>query len=141
MARPRHLYVSQGETRAITDTLRHPQTDEVLDLTGCTVTFYLIDTQFWLGQKFSPPYPGETVVLDTDALKVDGASVTITGATSGAVSYSPAAEDFDTPGTYFRQYKVVDGSSKVTLTPRIDLSNGLEECPLLFVAPGLPEFS
>lgn len=93
------------------------------DLTGCTVKFNLIDSQYWLGQQFNPPISGE--FHDTSSLKVSNGTCAADADTSnfpvasGWICASTASTWFDTPGTWLFQFKVTDSSGYIEHYPEI----------------------
>lgn len=82
------------------------------DLTGMTVTLSAIHAQMWLGADYDAPYGdmSDTTEEVTLTKKIDGASCTLDGAATGLVGWVPTTTQTDTPGPYYYQFKVVDGS-------------------------------
>jgi hypothetical protein len=92
-----------------------------VNLTGCTVKFFLTDSQYWLGQQFNPPLSGE--FHDVSNLKVDNGTCAADADTSnfpvasGWICASTVSTWFDTPGNFHFQFKVTDGSGYIDYYP------------------------
>lgn len=103
------IHRARGSTRPVTFTILIGDTAQ--DLTGCTVTVYLLDAQYWKGRDYDTPgsrFNYRTV--PTGSLKVDGASCTIAAdqsADTGEATWTPGATDLDTAGMYWFQPWVV----------------------------------
>lgn len=107
------VYRGRGSTRPITFTVE--EADEPKNLTGATVTMYMIDTDYWVGEDFDNPnsYYSRTEVPSRSNLKVSGASCVLDAdPTTGVFSWTPTAAQMDTPSIYWLQPKIVfsDGS-------------------------------
>lgn len=72
-----------------------------VDLSGCTVTASMFDCN--------------GTAIDTTS------DVTVTGTTSGQVTYTPDAADFTTANQPYRiRFKVIDGTGAITYYPNAD---------------------
>lgn len=89
----RPIQIVTGDTRVWRFTLRD-DTGAALNLTGATVTLSMR-------------------VRGATSNKIAGASMTITGATTGTVEYAPVAADVNTVGSFDIEIKVSDSASKV----------------------------
>lgn len=129
------LEVSRGDTLPIVFTLRN--NGAAVNLTGSTITFYMIEARNWRGQDFDAPLSawngGTSNASGIGGLKVNAAAVTLTTAASGIVTVTPTSAWFDTPGDYLYQFKVVYGDGTIEHVPTL-LG---EPLPRLRVGPGL----
>lgn len=130
------LEVSRGDTLPITFTIKN--NNVAIDVTGATITFYLIHADNYRGKDFDAPLSqwnggSSGTGVGIGGLKVDAASVTLTTAASGIVTVNPTSTWFDTPGDYIYQFKVVYGDGTIEHVPPL-----IEEpLPRLRVGPGL----
>jgi hypothetical protein len=130
------IEVSRGDTLPIEFTIKNNGT--AIDVTGCTITFYMIHAQNFLGYDHDAPLSqwnggSNTTVVGIGGLKVNGAAVTLTTPASGIVTVTPESDWFDTPGEYLYQFHVVYGDGTIESVPTL-----LEEpLPRLRVGPGL----
>lgn len=106
---------ARGSTRPITLTLE--EADDPYDLTGCTVTMYMMDYAYWWGEDFNGPDSRHRQSLSTQrgaTLKVSGASCDLDAdPTTGRFSWTPTATDTDTPGKYILQPHFVFADASV----------------------------
>lgn len=116
VARLKDIEIAEGETAALVFTLRDAN-EQALNLTGATVTISLLDTNYYQGEVFNPPYTRTPGTLGTVTYEVDAASVTVTTAASGIVTWTPLAAHVDTPGDYHYQFKMVFGDGSIRKYP------------------------
>ena len=130
------ILVSRGDTVPIVFTLK--LNGVVINLTGATVKFYLMDSQNWRGQHYNAPLSEfndgtATTTAGIGGLKVSAASVALTDAVNGGVTITPLAAWFDTPGDYIYQFKVTYGDGTIESVPNLED----EPLPRIRVGPGL----
>ncbi len=108
-----------------------------IDLTGSTVLFRMMDTQYWMGSNYQPPQSG--LYHDVSHMKVVDAVCTADADTStypiasGWIVWSPTAANVDTPGEWLVQWRVVYPDNTVELFP-VDLE---EEVTILHLGGSL----
>lgn len=103
---------ARGSTRPITLTILIG--DDKQDLTGATVTIYVLDTQYYRGTDYDAPYTNVSNYAGPGTLKVDGASATVAAnqtTNKGEVTWTPTSTHTDTPGMYWLQPWVVFADS------------------------------
>lgn len=114
---------AQGSTTPIRFRIEAGDAGQVL--TGATVTMYLIDTQYWQGEDFDPPYAAHGLsFLPPTTIKVKGATCVPDADqvnNPGVCSWTPGASDLDTPGDWWMQPKVAYSDGTVDAPPPIRL--------------------
>ena len=115
------VVVPRGRTEPLTWTLMWKGAPANLSASGdraldiATILIYLVRTNQWLSETFD----ASTVETYLGAMtkKVDGASCSIVTAAAGDISWAPGADDLNTPGNYYYQFKATDSGGKITPWP------------------------
>lgn len=133
------IRVATGHTKPITLPVLRDDHGAVIDLTGATVTLYMMDSRFWLGEDFDIPHTiayTSSIAGHDATIKINGGTVAVTGShPDWVLTYTPDSDDFDTPGTYVWQCRIVDDSVDM-YSPL--LGQGSEDPPsIIRVTPGL----